>query len=180
MRSLLWIVGGLGLCLIIALAFAVWRGDRSFGVTTWWERLAGPADLGPVDFASIQRSRTGNDALICPSQICGSVRTDGTAPVFKVAMAQLRDAVRDIEASDPDVVALARDEAKVQDRYLARTKLMRFPDTLSVRFFDLGENRSTLALYSRSQIGARDFGANKARLDNWLNQLRRKLPVDGT
>ena len=177
MRSLLWIIGVLGLGLLIALTFAVWRADRSFGIATWWERLAGPADLGAVDFATIQRSQTGNDALICPTGMCGSAATDGTAPIFRVPVTQLRDAVRVIEVNDADVFALARDEAKVQDRYLARTAWLRFPDTISVRFVDLGGNRSTLALYSRSQIGASDFGVNKARLDDWINQLRSKLPV---
>jgi hypothetical protein len=54
------------------LAVAVWRGDRSFGASDLWEKLAGPADLGPVDFPAISRSATGNDALFCPTGLCGA------------------------------------------------------------------------------------------------------------
>jgi hypothetical protein len=167
------------LCLAAALVFviAVWRGDSTFGIASLWQRLAGPADLGPVDFAAIIRSPTGNDALICPPDLCGATRTDGVAPVFLVPAARLRDAVRAIEADDPDVFALASGGAPEQDRYLARTRLMRFPDTVNVRFIELGGGRSTLALYSRSQIGRSDFGANKARLAGWIRLLRAALPV---
>lgn len=177
MRNILWLFGTLAIAAVIALSFAIWRGDERFGISSWWERLAGPADLGPVDFGVINRSPSGNDALICPPGLCGSVKTDGVAPVFIAPVARLRDAVRVIEVNDPDVSPLARDEAKVQDRYLARTRLMRFPDTISVRFIDLGGGRSTLALYSRSQIGRSDFGVNKARLQEWISLLREKLPV---
>jgi uncharacterized protein (DUF1499 family) len=176
-RNFLWIVGTFGMATVIALSFAIWRGDSSFGIASWWERLSGPADLGAVDFAALSRSPTGNDALLCPPDLCGTAKTDGVAPVFVAPVARLRDAVRVIEVNDPDVFPLARDEAKVQDRYLARTRLLRFPDTISVRFIDLGGGRSTLALYSRSQLGAKDFGVNKARLEEWIRLLREKLPV---
>jgi uncharacterized protein (DUF1499 family) len=174
LRNLFWTFAGLVILGAAALSAAVARGDGSFGIARFWERLAGPADLGPVDFTAIRRSATGNDALFCPASLCGSVPVDGVAPVFAVPAARLREAVRLIEASEADVTALARDDA--QDRYLARTALMRFPDTINVRFIDLGE-RSTLALHSRSQLGSKDLGVNRARLEGWIRQLRDKLPV---
>ena len=177
MRNLVWTMAGLGLAGSVLLSFAIWRGDESYGIARLWTVLAGPADLGAVDFAGIVRSPSSNDALICPPGLCGTARTDGAAPVFNAPVARLRDAVRVIEVNDPDVFPLARDEAKVQDRFLARTSLLRFPDTISVRFIDLGNGRSTLALYSRSKLGSSDFGVNKARLDDWIKQLRSKLPL---
>ena len=176
-RNLVWTVAGLGLVASVLLSFAIWRGDESYGLAGFWTKMAGPADLGPVDFAAISRSPTSNDALICPPDLCGSAGTDGISPIFNVPVARLRDAIRVIEVNDPDVFPLARDEAKIQDRFLARTRLMRFPDTISVRFIDLGGGRSTLALHSRSQLGRSDFGVNKARLEDWIRQLREKLPV---
>lgn len=170
-------MAALGLVIVAGFAFAVWRGDRSFGIASFWTKVTGSPDLGPVDFSSVARSASDNDALICPTGFCGAARTDGTAPIFNVPVARLRDAVRVIEVNDPDVLPLARDEAKVQDRFLVRTRLMRFPDTVSVRFIDLGAGRSTLALHSRSKIGRSDFGANKARLAAWISHLREKLPV---
>jgi uncharacterized protein (DUF1499 family) len=159
------------------LTLAIWRGDESFGIARFWERVVGPPDLGPVDFAAITRSPSGNDALICPPGLCGVAAPDGVSPVFAAPVARLRDAVRVIEVNDPDIFALARDDQRVQDRYLARTRLMRYPDTINVRFIALGDNRSTLALYSRSQVGRKDFGVNKARLEAWIRLLTEKLQV---
>ncbi len=176
MRNAIWTIGFAGLLCLVALTFAIWRGDQSFGIAKLWERVAGPPDLGPVNFADIRRSPTGNDALICPVSLCGATPVDAVSPNFNVPVARLRDAVRVIEVNDPDVFALAQDEARVQDRYLARTRIMRFPDTVSVRFIDLGQGRSTLALYSRSQLGQSDIGVNRARLLAWIKLLGDQLP----
>ena len=50
------------------------------------------------------------------------------------------------------------DDATLTDRYVQRSRLMRFPDTIVVRFFDRPGGRSTIALYSRSQLGEGDMG----------------------
>jgi uncharacterized protein (DUF1499 family) len=54
-----------------------------------------------------------------------------------------------------------------------------FPDTIVVRFLDLPDGRSTLAIYSRSRFGESDFGVNHARLERWLGKLTRYVePVN--
>jgi len=57
-------------------------------------------------------------------------------------------------------------------RFIQRTRRLRFPDTIRVRFFALSENQSTVALHSQSQIGNNDFGVNKQRLIRWLGRLK--------
>jgi uncharacterized protein (DUF1499 family) len=54
---------------------------------------------------------------------------------------------------------------------------MGFPDTVVVRFFKRPGGRSTLALYSRSQLGKSDFGVNRARIARWLEKLTMQAPV---
>jgi uncharacterized protein (DUF1499 family) len=46
-----------------------------------------------------------------------------------------------------------------------------------VRFFDRPGGRSTLALYSRSQLGHGDMGVNRARIERWLAKLAEQAPV---
>ncbi|MCU0884705.1 MAG: DUF1499 domain-containing protein [Beijerinckiaceae bacterium] len=177
MRAIIWMFGLACFVALSLLAVAVWRGDRSFGVVDLWERLAGPADLGPVDFGAIRRSATDNDALFCPAGLCGATRSEGAAPVFAVPAVALQQAVRAYLATEPDLVRVASDDAAMQDRYVARTARMRFPDTVHIRIVPMGEGRSTLALYSRSQIGRKDFGVNRARLEGWLAGLGRSVPT---
>lgn len=177
MRQALWAFGFVGLLAAGGLALAIIRGDGSFGIGRLWERIAGPADLGPIDFSSVHRSATGNDALFCPSTLCGAVPVDGVAPIFAAPIGQLRQAVQLIQINSAGVEAVFRQPDGVDERYVARTALMRFPDTINVRYIDLGNGRSTLALHSRSQIGRKDFGVNKARLESWIRLLSEKLPV---
>ena len=48
---------------------------------------------------------------------------------------------------------------------------MRFPDTIDIEVFPAGQRQSTLAIYSRSLLGRKDFGVNRARIARWLAAL---------
>jgi uncharacterized protein (DUF1499 family) len=65
-----------------------------------------------------------------------------------------------------------------QDRYLVRTRLMRFPDTVNVEVLESGKDRSTLALYSRSQIGRSDFGQNRKRIEHWIKRITTRVEAE--
>jgi uncharacterized protein (DUF1499 family) len=114
--------------------------------------LFGPADLGPVEFETLIRRTTPNDALACPPGICHA-QSDVTPPVYAVTSADLRAAFAKVISSEPRITAVATDDATLTDRYIQRSALMGYPDTIVVKFFDLPEGRSTVALYSRSQLG---------------------------
>lgn len=134
-----------------------------------WMAL-GPPDLGAVDFATLQRRTTPNDALACPPGKCAA-KADITPPVYAVSAAQLRTAFARMIAVEPRVVMVAGDDPGLTERYIQRSRLMRFPDTVVVRYFDLPGGRSTIALYSRSQLGTSDLGVNRARVERWLDRL---------
>ncbi len=68
----------------------------------------------------------------------------------------------------------ALDEQSMQYDYVQRSSLMRFPDSITVRFISLNNDSSTLAIYSRSQYGYSDFGVNEARIRAWLAALERQ------
>jgi hypothetical protein len=166
------LVGGLAATL---LAVAIWRGERSFGIARLWDRLTGPADLGPMRWDAILRSRTGNDALVCPPGLCGPAAVDRAPPVFAATGPSLEQAVAAVMAREPGMSLVATEGAT--RRYVARTPLLRFPDTVQVRVIDLGGGRSTLALHSRSKLGLGDMGANRARLERLLGEIERAMPV---
>lgn len=135
--------------------------------------LAGPADLGPVAFETLQRRQSPNDALACPPETC-IAKSDLTPPVFPLSVDLLRETFAKVIASEPRIERVAIDEAALTERYIQRTRLMGFPDTVVVRFLDLGNGRSTIALYSRSQLGKGDLGVNRARIERWLDKLAKE------
>lgn len=158
--------------IILALAVAALIA-MTVGLDRVW-LLFGPPDLGPVTFETLARRSTPNDALICPDDLCRA-KSDVIPPVYATGTDGLRQAMARVIASEPDVTQM--ENTPLSARYIQRTKVMRFPDTIVVRYIPLGADRSTLALYSRSQLGKGDTGVNKARLTRWLDKLSREAPI---
>ena len=150
------------LLLAVLVFFAV-------GPDRFW-RLARPPDLGPVAFETLERRATPNDALACPPGFCRAAG-DHAPPVFAISAADLRRAFAAMVAGEPRVKRVAIDDAAMTERWIQRSRIMKFPDTIDVRFLDLPGGRSTLALYSRSQLGSGDMGVNRARIERWLGRL---------
>ena len=159
---------------IVVLVLAV-AAVLLVGPARIWE-LIGPADLGDVDFAKLVRRNSPNDALAAPSGM-SRARVDIEPPVFLSSAGDLRNALAQVTAKELRIKRVAADDATLTDRYVQRSAVLGFPDTIVVRFVPLPDGRSTLALYSRSQLGYSDMGVNKARLRRWLDGLRHKVPV---
>lgn len=139
-------------------------------------RIAGAPDLGDVAFETLQRRTTPNDALACPKTLCRSP-IDIEPPVYAVDAPSLRLALARALTDEPRLQQVAADDVRLTDRWIQRSALLQFPDTIVVRILDAGPDRSTLAIYSRSQIGVGDMGANRARIARWLAHLTRDVPL---
>jgi len=159
------LAAGLGtLVLLAALAVVLLGPERVWGVF-------GPADLGPVDVARLQRRSSPNDALAAPPGFAGTARADLASPVFALDARALRAAMARALAAENSLQRVDADARAGTERYVQRTRLLGFPDTIDVLYVDLPDGRSSLALYSRSKLGYGDHGANRARLERWLAHL---------
>jgi uncharacterized protein (DUF1499 family) len=134
----------------------------------------GPPDLGTVAFETLERRTVPNDALACPAALCRA-KSDLAPPVYAVDAPQLKAAMARAVASEPDVTQV--EDGSLSERYVQRTRWLRFPDTVVIRYLPEGKGRSTLAIYSRSQMGKGDMGVNKARVERWLAKLSKEAPV---
>lgn len=170
MRVKLWIPAIIvTVVLITGVAFLV------VGPEQVWRQFGEP-DLGMIEFESLTRRSSPNDALACPSALC-KARSDLVPPVFAIDADGLRNAMAKALVSEPRLTRVSADDATLTDRYVQRSAMLGFPDTIVVRYIKQPKERSTLAIYSRSQIGYGDLGANRARLERWLGKLRLRLPV---
>jgi uncharacterized protein (DUF1499 family) len=141
----------------------------------FYELAFGSPDLGPVDFETFTRSSRPNTALACQPGFCRNATADFDPGVFPVSEEELRRRFTAVALRDPRVIPVYRHAAPglpTQDRYVQRSERMSFPDTIDVRFIPLTESTSTLAVYSRSQLGYRDFGVNLARVRRWVDGVR--------
>jgi uncharacterized protein (DUF1499 family) len=135
-----------------------------------YEKLFGPPDLGPVAFETITRRVSGNDALACPPGMCGSAKADVAPPSYADTADELRRRVRRFFAAQ-GAVLVGSDDMRLHDRFVARTRVWRFPDTVDVEIVPSDAEHATLAAYSRSQIGGFDLGTNLRRIRALLDAL---------
>lgn len=162
----------MGLVAAAAAALLVLAPKETPLLARLYERVAGPADLGPVDFATLVRRTTPNDALACPPGACSEAAADFDPGVYPLPVMELRRRFAAMALAEPRVVQVHRgaEPDAPQDRYVQRSRLMSFPDTIDVRFVPLSAATSTLAVYSRSQLGRGDLGVNLARIRLWTGK----------
>jgi uncharacterized protein (DUF1499 family) len=163
LRSLLIIVIGIA----VAAAALIWEGATL-------ESMLPVGDVPVVDFANLERGPDQNQYLLCPKSMCRT-ETDGEAPVFDVPAEQLQVAWDEMLAEQPRLQVLRRDVTNVQIDYVQRTRLLRFPDLVTVRFVPIDDTHSTLAIYSRSVYGTGDMGVNRIRVEEWLARLKARM-----
>jgi uncharacterized protein (DUF1499 family) len=164
-------MGALALVGALGLGVMIWRGSEPGGIDDLWHAVVGAPDLGPVTFETLVRRTRPNDALACPADLCRAARPDIVPPIYPVSAERLREIVAGVAREDPETQIVYSARWEDVDRYVARTRLMRFPDTISVRIVPVAADASTVAIYSRSQIGYSDWGVNRARIERWLDRI---------
>ncbi|ACT59687.1 DUF1499 domain-containing protein [Hirschia baltica] len=117
--------------------------------------------------------KTPNTYLLAPEGYCQNAQPNGAAPVYAgKTPAQLKvEFVRAIE-NESRLSVLEDEEFCMELRQ--RTPLVGWPDYISVCFLEADEGGSTLAIYSRSKYGRKDFGVNRKRIERWLDLLGNK------
>ncbi|MCW2307207.1 DUF1499 domain-containing protein [Rhodobium gokarnense] len=149
----------------------VLRKNRAPLLDRLWERIAGPADQGPAAFAKLTRRSSPNDALACSPGAC-AIKVDIELPFYapepEALLRRLDSIALDLRPVDR-VDGGARPDYR---RYVFRTTLMRFPDTLDAEAEAIEEGKTALRLYSRSLLGRSDLGANRKRLEAIAARLK--------
>lgn len=108
------------------------------------------AELADIDFKTLTPPSSPNTYLVCPQNACASL-PDRLSPIFKVHWRELAKHW-EIVVNNKSRVTRLDDTDDYQYNYVQRTFLFRFPDYITVRFYDLSEDKSTLAIYSLSLI----------------------------
>ncbi|MEZ5833881.1 MAG: DUF1499 domain-containing protein [Dongiaceae bacterium] len=151
----------------VAAVALIWEG-------TTLESIFSIGDVPVIDFQTLQRGPNPNQYLLCPAKLC-SAEADGTAPVFDLPIDQLQSAWSQMIADQPHVQLLRRDITNMQIDYVQRSRLLHFPDLITVRFVPVDDTHSTLAIYSRSIYGKGDFGVNRERIGTWIAKLKARI-----
>ena len=121
MRRFLKILAVIAAAIVLAaiVAFLVIGPDRL------WEQF-GPADLGDVDFATLQRRDTPNDALACLPEFCAA-KADIAAPVIARPFGDVFLAVQEAVVHEPGLEQVDADSGQGTLRFVQRSKLHGLP-----------------------------------------------------
>lgn len=150
-------------------------------VTGWsiWGRGDGAVAEPMPDFATLTLRGQPNEYLALPPDFAATARPHAQSPTFDIPVSALEETALTLIHSQPRVEVIATDAARRQYAFVQRTALLRFPDTITMRFVDLGDGRSSPAVYSRSKFGYSDLGANKRRVEAWLAAISRVAADNG-
>lgn len=165
-----WKAIGIGCALVVlVLGLLIWDGRAA-------ERFFAIGPVPVVDFATLERRDTPNQYLMCTNQLC-SAYIDDLPPLYAASVAEVRAAWEALLAGEPRVRELRRDLQATQIDYVQRSRILRFPDLITIRFIAVGERRTTIAIYSRSIYGQGDFGVNRERIRGWVGKLNLMLKL---
>ena len=133
-----------------------------------YQLVAGPPDLGRADFAA--GNRPSNQFVACAAADTGCREEGLTLAVVETDPATLVARVEAVASRQPRTVRVDDGSDPLHRRYVQRSPLMRFPDTVSVDAVPVAGG-TALRVSSRAQLGVDDFGANEDRVRRWLAAL---------
>jgi uncharacterized protein (DUF1499 family) len=142
------------LILVALVAVAV------IGAAVYFRTAAMPPEVWHVDPAAVTPPASPNFEL----------RTGDRAPVFDAGpdvMAARIDAIATAEGAE----MIAGDLAEGHMTYVARTRIMGFPDAVSIRLVPVASG-TRVEIFSRSRFGYSDMGVNAARVERWIAAAR--------
>lgn len=128
------------------------------------------ADVWHIDPLEAQRTGRPNDFLVLPPGLAGA---DAESPLFDAPLPAMARRVDLFARSQPRVTRLAGSNEAGFITFIARSRLIGFPDYVSVKVVPQPDGRMALAIWSRSRFGYSDMGVNRARVEDWLAQLVR-------
>ena len=132
------------------------------------EGLFGQGELQPVDFETLELTGERDEYLVCSLELCRKAQPHMVAKNYIVPLAELRKTLlRSIDRS-PTYFRRSFDLAKQQFEFTERVPKTPYPDVVTIRFLNLGDNRSSVAIYSRSVVGRSDPGRNQDRVERLL------------
>jgi hypothetical protein len=123
-----------------------------------------------MDMTKIERPTTPNTFLAGPASMRPT--PDEVIGEQNLPASVLYEKIRVLLGAQPRTFVAAEYPVQLQIHYVVRSKLMNYPDLVTVQVDAGGADRSTLVIWSRSVYGRGDLGVNRDRTTSWLALLQ--------
>ena len=163
---------------ILAIVFSTFVVAIALRFSPYWKQILPAGPIEEINFSILQPpSSKDNWYLVCPKGYCSKAEPNRQSPIYPVSEQTLRTALLKMIDGMKNVTVQQRTATALE--LVVRTPLIGWPDRVSIQILPSGGNNSTLLIYSRSYYGASDFGANRRRIEAWLNELDSVLQSSG-
>lgn len=102
------------------------------------------------------------------AQVDRDPKRDGDAPVYTQSADEVARAFDTLVQSENSVEVLAGTAGDGFVTYIQRSTLFGFPDYMSVKFINLPDGGSTIAIFARARYGRSDLDVNEKRVTRWI------------
>ena len=96
---------------------------------------------------------------------------DAIGPIYGKRALDMAQAFHEYVLTQRATQHVAGITAGLHMTYVQRSERLQLPDYISVKFLDLPDDRSTVAIFSRSRFGYGDLGVNEARVRQWIKGM---------
>jgi uncharacterized protein (DUF1499 family) len=133
---------------------------------------AGLPPAAPIDFATLRLPSSPNAHLAAPPG--ATAERHETVPLLAVPADAAWEVLRRLGDGMERVWKMAEWPELRQAQWVARTRLMNYPDLINAQIVEL-PGGAGLFLYSRSLVGYSDLGVNAKRVAAWRGVFERML-----
>lgn len=139
-----------------------------------WTSLAGAPKLEIVEIAKVKKTPKPNQYLVCPEGFCEE-NIDRASPVFDAPIEKIQQIITGVESKDTNFTKVNSDAGGRREKFIMRSPFWRFPNMISIEYITLDNGQSTIAIYAQAQLGQSDLGANKAFVEQILEDLSSQI-----
>ncbi len=154
-----------GLVVIVGMLLIIFSDDLTEG------GLFGSGEMVVVDFEALTLSPDSGHYLVCPEGFCQNSTPDQITEIYRVPVFELRDRLTRFIDSQQGLERKTLDLQNLQFVFLAYNRSSPFPDVITVKLYDLGAPRSSIAILSQTIKGEDATGRNRTRVQRWLKIL---------
>jgi uncharacterized protein (DUF1499 family) len=95
-----------------------------------------------------------------------------TEGALNVPATQLGEVISKMVKDNPRTTLINMSNDGLSQTYMNRTRLLGFPDYISISIRAVSTNSAQIKIFSRSRFGYSDLGVNQRRVQQWLSALR--------